>query len=195
VPNGFGGRIPRASKNGVSRASRYSDRHRSTEDRQVIKAIAGSILAAWLVVPGASPALASGPDFSIAGAERVGLPLLTDFALNGPPCGATGRARIDVTFTDPDGIAYAAVSLGAARTDPAVSDFIDTTIWLPFYAKSRRDYRWRYEDAAATRTAHTIPIVLDLIPTAGPIPAEIMAKDGRGRLTSRTLALRPAPCR
>jgi hypothetical protein len=143
----------------------------------------------------ATPAWASGPGFSIAGAERVGLPGLTDFALGGRPCGATGRARIDVTFTDPDGIAYAAVSLGAARTAPAVSGFTDTTIWLPSYAKPRRDYRWRYEDAAATRTAYTIPIVLDLIPTAGPIPAEIMAKDGRGRLTSRTLALRPAPCR
>ena len=144
----------------------------------------------------AAPAWAAGPGFTISGATAYGVPGLEEIAaLTGPECGVAGRTRIHVRFADPDGIAYAAVTLRSVQVRPAVSDQAETWLWIPDYARPARGYRWRYEEPAATRTRHTIPIVVELVPGAGPIPAEIMAKDGDGALKVRTLALVPAACR
>ncbi len=143
-----------------------------------------------------APALANGPDFSIAGARVVGIPGFEEItARSGPRCNATGRARIDVTFTDPDGIAYAAVDLRSSQVRPAVSEQAETWLWIPNYERPERSYRWRYEDPAALRTLYTIPIALELIPGAGPIPTEVMTKDGKGGLKIRRFALVPSACR
>ena len=144
----------------------------------------------------AAPASADDPDITIFGATAYGVPGLEEItALTGPECGVAGRTRIDVTFTDPDGISYAAVTLRSVQVRPAVSDRAETWLWIPDYARPARGYRWRYEEPAATRTRHTIPVVIELVPGAGPIPAEIVAKDGDDALTVRTLALVPAACR
>ncbi len=149
-----------------------------------------------LLALAAAPALAGGPDFSIAGARVVGLPGFEEItAITGPDCNATGRTRINVTFADPDGIAYAAVDLRSSQVRPAVSEQAEARLWIPNYERPERAYRWRYEDPAALRTSYTIPIALELIPGAGPIPTEVMTKDGRGALKIRRFALVPAACR
>ena len=144
----------------------------------------------------AAPASAQGPGVSISGASIVGLPGLEEFAAaHGPECGASGRTSISVTFADPEGITYAAVDLRSVQVRPAVPDRAETWLWLPGYARPKRGYRWRYEQVPATRTRHTIPIAIELVPGAGPIPAEVVAKDGTGAMTIRRFALRPADCR
>ena len=145
----------------------------------------------------AAPAWAAGPGFTISGATVYGLPELEEVApLIGPECGTAGRTRIYVTFADPDGIAYAAVTLRSVQVRPDVSDQAETWLWIPDYARPARGYRWRYEDTdGRLQLRHTIPIAIELVPGAGPIPAEIMAKDGNGALKVRELALIPAACR
>lgn len=143
-----------------------------------------------------APAWAAGPGFTISGATAYGLPVLDELApLFGPECRVSGRTRIDVTFSDPDGIAYAAVTLRSSEVRPAVSDRAETWLWIPSYARPARGYRWRYEEPTATRTRHTIPMAIEVFPGAGPIPAEIVAKDGSGALKIRELTLIPTACR
>jgi hypothetical protein len=143
----------------------------------------------------ASPSLAAGPAVSISGASAVGVPGLPQVsAYTGAPCRASGLARIYVTFTDPDGITYAAVNLNSVGVRPAVSAQDEAWLWVPSYARPKRGYQWRYEDLGATRTRHTIPITIDLVPGARPILTEIMAKDGSGALRIRTFALVPDAC-
>ena len=143
----------------------------------------------------AAPAWAAGPGFSISNAEVVGVPGLPELAvMTGARCGATGRTTVYVTFADPDGIAYAAVTLGAVQARPGVSEQAETWLWLPDYARPKRGYRWRYEDKPPLRTRHTVPVTIDLVPWAGPIPTEVMAKDGRGGMTIREFALVPDAC-
>lgn len=143
----------------------------------------------------AAPAWAAGPGFSISGAQAVGFreaPAL----VKGPACGASGSTTIHVTFSDPDGIAYAAVALGSARTRPDVTDQARAWLWIPDYARPQRAYRWRYEDTdGRLAVRHTIPVEIDLLPAAGPIWTEVMAKNGRGGLTVRRFALQPDACR
>jgi hypothetical protein len=143
----------------------------------------------------AAPAWAAGPGFSISGARAVGPPEMPAL-VKGPACGASGSTTIYVTFSDPQGIAYAAVDLGATRTRPDVTAQADAWLWLPSYARPARAYQWRYEDTDGRLSVrHTIPMEIDLAPAAGPIWTEVMAKDGRGAMTIRRFALRPDACR
>ena len=143
----------------------------------------------------AAPAWAGGPGFAIAGADVVnlwGFPALA----RAPACGASGTTTIYVTFADPEGIAYASVSLGAVRARPGVSERAETWLWLPDYARPNRGYQWRYEDTEGGLFArHTLPVQIDLVPSAGAIPAQVMAKDGVGAMTIRRFALIPDACR
>lgn len=144
----------------------------------------------------AAPALAAGPEINISGASTVGLPGLNKLAaLGGPHCTGAPRTRIDVTVTDPDGIAYAAIDLSSAHVRPVVSANAATWLWIPDSSRSRRSYRWRYEEKTASSTMRTVPAVIDVVAGAGPIPAEIIAVDGKGRLTIRNIALFPTACR
>lgn len=144
----------------------------------------------------ATPAFAGGPGFTISGARAVGIPGLPELAAaTGARCRASGRTTIHVTFSDPEGIAYAAVDLGAVQVRPGVSARARTWLWLPDYARPARGYRWRYEEDGVLATRHTIPVTIDMVPGAGPIPTEVMAKDGTGAMTIRTFALMPAACR
>lgn len=144
----------------------------------------------------AAPAFAAGTEFNISGASTVGWSGFSDLAaLGGPHCNGSPRTRIDVTFSDPDGIAYAAVDLSSVHVRPAVSADVATWLWIPDSARAKRNYRWRYEEKAASRTTKTIPVAVDVMAGAGPIPAEVMAVDGKGRLSVRTLALFPTACR
>lgn len=144
----------------------------------------------------AAPAWAGGPGFTISGARAYGLPGLEDIApYTGPACGAAGRATIHVTFSDPDGIAYAAVDMRSDEVRPAVSEQAETWLWIPGYSRPARSYQWRYEEPDATRTRHTIPIQIVVQPNARPIPTEIMTKDGKGALKIRRFALIPTVCR
>jgi hypothetical protein len=154
-----------------------------------------SLALALALALAAAPAWAAGPGFSISGARTVGIPELPALA-RGPACGVSGSTTIHLTFSDPDGIAYAALDLGAVRTRPDVSAQAEASLWLPNYARPARAYRWRYEDTDGRLYArHTISAEIDLVPSAGPIWTEVIAKDGRGAMTIRRFALRPDACR
>lgn len=153
------------------------------------------VLAAVLALA-AAPALAAGPGIDISGASTVGMSGFADLAaLGGPHCTGAPRTRIDVTVTDPDGIAYAAIDLSSAHVRPVMSANAATWLWIPDSARPKRSYRWRFEEKAATRTTRTVPMAIDVVAGAGPIPAEIMAVDGKGRMSVWSIALFPAACR
>ena len=143
----------------------------------------------------AAPAWAAGPGFTILGAQKVGVPELPALTWAGP-CAAFGTTTIGVTFTDPDGIAYAAVRLGAVAARPAVSDQAETWLWIPDYARPARGYQWRYEDSdGRLYLRYTLPVQIDLVPGTGPIWTEVIAKDGSGAMTIRRFGLVPDACR
>lgn len=136
-----------------------------------------------------------GPGFSISGARAVGIPEAPALT-RGPACGRSGSTTIYFTFSDPQGIAYAAVDLGAAQTRPDVNSQSQAWLWIPGYERSSRAYQWRYEDTDGRLFVRkTIPVEIDIVAGAGPIWTEVMAKDGGGGMTIRRFALLPDACR
>ena len=152
----------------------------------------GIILAAVLAAPAAAQDVGGqgfvedGPIVAIYGADRAG---------PGDTCRRSGLARMRFTFADPEGVAYAAVHIGAVAVRPAVSDRAETWLWLPDYARPERKYRWRYEDPAATRDARTLPVAVEVVAGAGPLEVTLIGKDGSGDMITSELEVVPALCR
>ncbi|MBM9595758.1 hypothetical protein [Roseitranquillus sediminis] len=135
----------------------------------------------------ASAASADAPTAVITGA-RAAEPIST-------VCLGGGRARFYVTFSDPDGISYAAVHLAADSIRPAVPERTKTWLWIPDYARDQRAYRWRYEDPSASRTSRTIPVVVDVMQGSRPLTVHLEAKDAGEGLLIEEVEILPSVCR